>query len=120
MFAMLKNPNFKMDASFTTIIDELKPLENEIVVKKIRVGAFSTTPLDTILKAQNISHIILTGYATTGVILSTVRDAADRDYAITVISDCTADFSSETQEIMMKKVFPMQATVLTTEEFIKK
>jgi len=51
--------------------------------------------LEIILKSNGIQHLILTGVATSGVILSTLRKAADLDYKQTVLSDCTADFDPE-------------------------
>jgi nicotinamidase-related amidase len=64
-----------------------------------------------------ITHILLTGIATSGVVLSTLREAADKDYAITVLSDCCADRDDEVHRVLMTKVFIRQAEVMKAEEW---
>jgi len=115
MFARLKS--FPQSENGSEIIDAVKPQEGDLVVDKVRVGAFSSTNLDLILRAQNINQIILLGISTSGVILSTVRDAADKDYTITVLSDACCDHSDEVHNVLTQKVFSAQATVLTVDEF---
>ncbi len=60
--------------------------------------------------------MILAGIATSGVVLSTVRDAADRDYRIFVLSDGCADRDDEVHAVLTQKVFPRQAWVVTIAE----
>jgi nicotinamidase-related amidase len=88
------------------------------VVTKRRVGAFPTTELETILRAKNINTLVLFGISTSGVVLSTVRWAADMDYSLVVVSDACSDRDAEVNRILMDKVFPWQATVVTTQEFL--
>jgi nicotinamidase-related amidase len=94
------------------------PEAGDIVVTKRRVGAFSTTDLETILRAKNIHTLVLLGIATSGVVLSTIRSAADMDYALVVVSDACADRDAEVNRVLMDKVFPRQAVVVTTQELI--
>ena len=47
--------------------------------------------------------------------LSTVLEAADKDYELTVLSDCCADAEEDVQRILMTKVFPRYAEVITSE-----
>jgi len=61
----------------------------------------------------------LTGIATSGVVLSTLREALDKDYILTVLSDAITDSEADIHNILTIKIFPMQATVLLTEEWIK-
>lgn len=60
---------------------------------------------------------MLTGIATGGVVLFTLRDAADKDYAITVLSDCCADMDEEVHRVLTTKVFIRQAEVINSEEW---
>jgi len=101
------------------IVEELAPQKGDIVLTKVRVSAFSTTNLATILRAQNINNIVLCGISTSGVILSTVREAADLDYTITVLSDVCQDRLQETHDVLIKNVFPRQATVITSKDWFK-
>ena len=97
------------------------PQSGEVVVTKSRVGPFSTTDLDAILKAKGVETLVLMGVMTSGVVLSTVRWAADIDYRLIVLSDCCADPDEEVQRVLMEKVllFLGQATVVTSQEFLK-
>jgi nicotinamidase-related amidase len=73
--------------------------------------------METLLKAKGVTHLVLMGIATSGVVLSTVRWAADADYEITVLTDCCADADEEVHRVLTQKVFPRQATVATAGEF---
>jgi nicotinamidase-related amidase len=102
------------DAPETAVHDRVAPEPDDIVVRKTRVGAFSTTDLDQQLRDRGIDTLILAGISTSGVVLSTVRDGADRDYRVYVLEDATADPDPEIHELLMRKVFPRQAHVITT------
>jgi nicotinamidase-related amidase len=102
-----------------TIHKDVAPLADEVVTVKRRVCAFTGSDLEVVLRAKGIQHIVLTGVATSGVVLSTVREAADKDYRITVLADCCADGDEEVHRVLTTKVFPRQADVLTFEEWSK-
>ena len=103
----------------TEIHTQVEPRPGEIVVAKRRVGAFSTTDLETILRAQGITSLVLCGIATSGVVLSTVRWAADMDYELVVVEDCCADRDDEVHRVLTQKVFPRQASVVSAQEIIE-
>lgn len=107
------------DSPATQIIDRLAPAEGEIVVRKQRVGAFGTTDLAEQLAARGIDTLVLTGIVTSGVVLSTVRDAADRDYRLAVLEDGCWDADPEVHRVLTEKVFPRGGvTVSSLEDFI--
>ncbi len=95
------------------------PQPGEVVVTKRRTGPFSTSDLAAVLNAQGIKTLVLMGVATSGVVLSTVRWAADIDYQIIVLADCCADQDEEVHRVLTGKVFPRQATVVTSREFLE-
>jgi nicotinamidase-related amidase len=103
----------------TQIVDAIAPQDGDIVVRKRRVGAMSTTDLDAQLRARGIDTLILAGISTSGVVLSTIRDAADRDYRLFVIGDLCADLDEEVHRVLLEKVFPRQAEVLTSGELAR-
>ncbi len=96
----------------------VKPREGEPVIAKHRTSAFSGSSFDTILRSQGIDTIILMGHATSGVILSTVRLAADLDYHLIVVEDGCADRDTEVHKVLMEKVFPRQGTVVSSQEMV--
>ena len=109
---------FPVDAPESQIVPELTPRVDEIVVRKVRHGGFSTTDLYQQLQARGIKTIIISGVATRGVVLSTVRDAADKDLRVFVIKDLCLDADPEIHQVLTEKVFPAQAWVLTSDELL--
>ena len=95
------------------------PLEGEVVVTKHRVGAFAGTDLEMVLRAKRIDTLLLAGIATSGVVLSTVRYAADADYRLVIADDCCSDMDAEVHRVLCEKVFPRQATVASAETIVQ-
>jgi nicotinamidase-related amidase len=91
---------------------------SDVVVTKRRVSAFTGSDLEVVLRAGEIRHLVLCGIATSGVVLSTVREAADKDYRLTVLADLCADTDSEVHSVLMGKVFPRQAQVTSAAEWV--
>ena len=112
-FAALGKSRFLTDGSGPAAIHPaLAPIAGEEVFTKTRVGAFSTTALAARLAARGIDTLVLAGIATSGVVLSTLRDAADHDYRLFVLADCCADQDAEVHRVLTEKVFPRQADVI--------
>jgi nicotinamidase-related amidase len=100
------------------IHSDLQPTSMDIVVEKKRVSAFAGNELALVLRAQGVTHLALGGIATSAVVLSTVREAADRDFELAVLSDCCADPNEEVHRILLGKVYPQQADVMTSTEWV--
>lgn len=96
----------------------VRPRAEEAVVTKHRVGAFTSTDLDMLLRAHGIETLLLTGISTSGVVLSTLRHAADADYRLLVVADCCSDSDPEVHRVLVEKVFPRQATVISAQQAI--
>jgi nicotinamidase-related amidase len=102
----------------TRIHPAVAPQDGDIIVTKRRVSSFSGSDLDVVLRSMRVDQLILAGVATSGVVLSTVRQAADLDYKLVVLSDGCADGDPEVHRVLMEKVFPVQATVSTIDEWV--
>jgi nicotinamidase-related amidase len=98
----------------TQIDERITPEEGDIVVRKVRIGAVSTTDLHQQLSDRGIDTLVLTGISTSGVILSTLIDAADRDYRVYVLSDGIADPDPQTHQVLVENVFPSRAHLIDT------
>jgi nicotinamidase-related amidase len=94
----------------------LAPKPGDVVVTKHRVSAFAGTDLEVVLRANRIETLVLSGVATSGIVLSTSRYAADLDYSTIVARDCCADRDDEVHRVLMEKVFPRQAKVAPGKE----
>ena len=101
------------------IHEAVRPIEGEVVVGKHRVNALYGTDLDMTLKANNIETIVLLGYATSGVVLSTTRYAADSDYRLYIVEDCCSDSDPEVHDFLTQRIFPRQADVVQSADVIQ-
>ncbi|GMF71494.1 unnamed protein product [Aspergillus oryzae] len=94
------------------------PHENDIVTTKRRVSAFVGSDLDVVLRSSRIENLVVVGLITSGAVLSTVRQAADLDYGLTVLEDLCLDRDQEVHDVLMKKVIAKQADVVGSEEWL--
>ena len=90
----------------------LAPLPDEPIVTKRRVSGFTGSDLDVLLRGLGARSLVLCGIATSGVVLSTLRAAADLDFELTVLRDACADSDPEVHRVLLDKVFPRQAEVI--------
>lgn len=121
IFGSYKNQLINVDLNvFMQISPELGMNENDIIINKKRISAFSGSDLEMILRAQNISNLVLTGIATSGVVLSTLREAFDKDYGLIVLSDGCADADEETHQFLINKLFVRQAEVMSINDWKRK
>jgi nicotinamidase-related amidase len=100
----------------TAIHERLAPQGGDVIVRKIRYGGMSTTDLDEQLREREITTLVVSGFSTSGVVLSTVIDAADRDYQLYILSDGVADPDTEVHNVLLHRVFPSRAHVIDTTE----
>jgi len=91
----------------------IAPAPGDVIVTKRRVSAFAGSDLDVLLRAGGTGHLVLAGIATSGVVLSTLRQAADLDYQLTVLADGCRDADPEVHQVLLQKVFTRQAEVTT-------
>jgi nicotinamidase-related amidase len=117
--AIRESGAFAAGTAGTEIHAAVAPREGEAVVTKHRVSAFGGTDLDMILRANDIETLLLTGISTSGVVLSTLRHAADADYRLVVVDDCCSDKDDEVHRVLVGKVFPRQARIMTADEVTK-
>ena len=118
-FSALKDSS-PMDegAEATQIHPRLARRPNDILVTKRRVSAFAGSDLDVILRSLEVDHLVVTGVATSGVVRSTTRQAADLDYRLTILADGCADADPEVHRLLLDKVLPRQADVVTSHEWM--
>ncbi|MFT4583280.1 MAG: nicotinamidase-related amidase [Gammaproteobacteria bacterium] len=119
IFRIIKNIGALSDGSWGAEIHEsVKPAPGEFVVDKTRISAFYASTLAGLLEAQGLTHLIMTGIATDGVIDGTARDAADRGYYVIIPSDCCASTSEKSHNTILRGVLALIAKVCDSSETI--
>jgi nicotinamidase-related amidase len=103
----------------TEIHPEVAPLPGEVVVTKRRASAFSGTDLDVVLRARGVDSLVLTGIATSAVVLSTLCRANDLDFGLTVLSDACLDTDPEVHRVLVQRLFPQWADVVTVDDWVR-
>ncbi|BDH12658.1 cysteine hydrolase family protein [Streptomyces hygroscopicus] len=102
----------------TEIHPEVAPRQGDIVVTKRRASAFSGSDLDLVLRARGIDSLVLTGIATSGVVLYTLCQANDLDFGLTVLADACLDTDPEVHRVLTGKLFPQWADVVGVEDWL--
>ena len=74
------------------IIEELEPLDGELIIDKNSSSPFNSTGIDQLLRNLGVNTLIVTGVATDMCAETTSRDAADRGYHVIIVEDAVATF----------------------------
>src|SRR5262245_20179314 len=97
-------------------LDEVAPIDDELIVSKSSSGVFPVTNLDRLLRNMGITTLIMTGTSTGGCVESAVRDAVDLGYDVVVVADACADATPESHERALGRLAGGLTHILTTDE----
>jgi nicotinamidase-related amidase len=81
------------DSWAAAVVDELKPLPDDVMVDKYRISGFWDTPLDSILKNLGTRTILFAGVNTDQCVFCTLTDANFLGYGCIMLEDCCATTS---------------------------
>ncbi|PTQ13098.1 isochorismatase [Sphingomonas oleivorans] len=116
---VLASNAFRKGSWGAQIIDELSPVEGDIVIEGKRgLDCFASTNIDFILRARGITHVVLAGFLTNCCVESTMRSAYERGYRVVTLTDCTAALSEEEQQMAVSKDFAMFSQPMTHDAFL--
>ncbi|UCG06673.1 MAG: cysteine hydrolase [Desulfobacterales bacterium] len=85
--ALFRSSNNYVGSSQHRILEEIQPKEEELVIHKTTIGAFSSTNLDSLLWSKGLTYLVFTGVSTNMCVETTARDAADRGFRCVLIED---------------------------------
>lgn len=77
------------------VIDAIAPQGDEIVIPKTSSSPFISTNIHYVLGNLGMKHLIVSGLLTDQCVDSTVRDACDYGYLVTLVTDACATLSAE-------------------------
>jgi nicotinamidase-related amidase len=100
------------------VLEEIAPLENEIVLIKGCSGVFNGTVIDQILRNLGIDTLIVSGVVTNGCVETAVRDASDRGYNVILLDDACATVSAEDHYFALRSLNNVFCKVMTTREVL--
>jgi nicotinamidase-related amidase len=111
-------PGLDEGAATAALHHGLEVAAGDLALRKTRVGAFSTTQLDSLLTDAGVRTLLVCGVHTSGAVLTTVREAHDLDYEVIVLRDACADPDPDVHSFLLERVFPRQGSVATTTEVL--
>ncbi|MGE3293961.1 MAG: isochorismatase family cysteine hydrolase [Geminicoccaceae bacterium] len=76
-------------------IDEIAPLEDEIVIPKTSSSVFVSTNIDYVLRNLGVRQLVVCGLLTDQCVESAVRDACDLGYLVTLVTDASATYTPD-------------------------
>jgi nicotinamidase-related amidase len=114
-----ENKRFQQNNYGAEIYSMFTPTSSDLVAEGRKgISGFAGSNLDHLLRARGIRHVAVAGFVTEVCVESTIRDAYDRGYHCTLLSDCTAAHSNEDQTYVEKTIMPYFGNVLTSKELI--
>jgi len=102
------------------IVDALRPAQAEPVLRKTTYDAFLGTELEELLRASEISQIVVTGVLTHMCVETTARAAFCRGFEVYVPVDATASSSEERHVSSLLAMADAVAIPMSAEEVIAK
>lgn len=101
-----------------TILPELAPAPQDIVIKKLKPSGFFGTNLASFLTLLKADSILVTGTTTSGCIRATTLDAFSLNYRVTVVEDGCFDRSQASHAINLCDLNAKYADVIASDEVI--
>ena len=98
------------------IVEDLKPGEDELVIRKLAPSAFYGTPLASVLRHFRVDTLLVTGNSTSGCVRATVIDAASEMFKSIVVEECVYDRTEASHAINLFDMHYKYADVLGVEE----
>ena len=114
------NMTDRVDSEQASILSELSPQPNDLVVTKTCTSVFLGSHIDRYLRNMGINTLIACGVATNGCVESAVRDASDLEYSVALATDACATISQEDHDLAVKAMHPLYAQAMSTDEVIVK
>lgn len=99
-------------------LEQVAPLDNEIVINKTASGVFTSTNIEYILRNIGINALFVVGVYSNECVSTAIRDACDLGFYVTLISDACATVTPDLQNATITTMKDRYARVLTTNEAI--
>lgn len=118
-YAAAKAGRFLQGSPEVEIHPSIAPVEGDIVVVKKRVSAFTGSSLEVILRSLGVGKLVLAGMSTSGVVLSTLCEAVDKDFEIVVLEDLCVDPNEEVHRVLIDHLFAKRGEVVGAKEWVE-
>jgi len=100
------------------MVEELKPLDDEIVVNKTTDSVLSGTNYEFLLRNMGIETVVCTGVVTDQCVASTVRSLADAGFEVILVEDACAAATQQLHDAEIMIMNQIYCQVMSTDEVI--
>lgn len=102
-----------------TIVEQIAPLENEVVLEKRRPSGFFGTNLVDMLIYHGIDTCVITGLTTSGCVRATVVDAFSYNYKVVVPEECVGDRSQISHKVSLMDIHMKYGNVMKLDQVLE-
>jgi nicotinamidase-related amidase len=99
-----------------SIVAEIAPLPDDVVLEKLRPSGFFGTPLASILVQLGVDTVIVCGGTTSGCVRATVVDAFSSGFRVGVVADATFDRVRTSKHVSLFDIDQKYGRVLEVDE----
>jgi nicotinamidase-related amidase len=100
------------------LLDELGRRDDERLVNKITPSAFTSSPLELILRTYGCETVLFTGVSTNMCVEGTLRDASDRGFGCVLVEDACGADSEAYHEASCVVIQRLYGHIIGTQEVI--
>lgn len=100
------------------ILEEIAPLEDELVFSKTAGSSFNGTTLHYVLGNMGIENLVMVGVMTSGCVESAARDAKDLGYGVIVVADACATWAEDMQRASLRVMGEVFAKIKSTADVL--
>lgn len=100
------------------VLDGLRPLAGEPVLRKTTVSAFTSTGIDALLRGLGVRSLVFTGVSTSQCVDLTACDAADRGYECAIVEDAVAEDRQDWHDAALARFERLFGRVVATDEVL--
>ncbi len=120
MYELCRSTRNRVGLREHEILEELDPRPTERVINKITPSAFTSSPIELILRTYGVTDLLFTGVSTNMCVEGTLRDAADRGFGCVLVEDATGADSQEYHDATCTVLQRLYGHVLRTDEVLER
>jgi nicotinamidase-related amidase len=100
------------------LLDVLDVRPTERVINKITPGAFTSSPIELILRTYGVQDLLFTGVSTNMCVESTLRDASDKGFGCVLVEDACGTDAQEYHDNAVLTLQRLYASVMSTDDVL--
>jgi biuret amidohydrolase len=118
MYELCRSTHNRVGEREHEILEELAPRPDERVINKITPSAFTSSPIELILRTYGVEDLLFTGVSTNMCVEGTLRDASDRGFGCVLVDDACGADSQDYHDATCVVLQRLYGHVMSTEDVL--